>query len=141
MVEFAAHLAVQHEAHLILQHVIRPQDRSQILASHTLDDLEAQLMRLVPQNLQSRIAVRRFLSLVIRRKNCFYQAGTQQADLIVLGAQGASAFAAVTRNGVVYKVLAHSPCPVITLSPVVLAASGSKSEKTQATEAYMAGVF
>jgi hypothetical protein len=41
----------------------------------------------------------------------------QQADLIVLGAQGASAFAAITRHGVVYKVLAHAHCPVITLSP------------------------
>jgi hypothetical protein len=38
-------------------------------------------------------------------------------------------------------VLAHSPCPVITMSPVVLAACGSKSEKTQPAEAYMAGVF
>jgi nucleotide-binding universal stress UspA family protein len=141
VVEFAAHLAVQHEAHLILQHVIRPQDRSQILASHTLDDLEAQLMRLVPQNLQSRIAVQTILVPGDPTEELLFQAGTQQADLIVLGAQGASAFAAVTRNGVVYKVLAHSPCPVITLSPVVLAASGSKSEKTQATETYMAGVF
>ena len=61
-----------------------------------------------------------------------YQSRAQQADLIVLGAQGASAFAAITRHGVVYKVLAHAHCPVITLSPVVLAECGSKSEKTAA---------
>ena len=70
-----------------------------------------------------------------------YQSRAQQADLIVLGAQGASAFAAITRHGVVYKVLAHSQCPVITLSPVVLAACGSTSENVQSAEAYMAGIF
>ena len=70
-----------------------------------------------------------------------YQSRAQQADLIVLGAQGASAFAAITRHGVVYKVLAHAHCPVITLSPVVLAECGSKSEKAHPAEAYMAGVF
>ena len=35
----------------------------------------------------------------------------------MLGAHGASAFAAIARQGVVYKVLAHAHCPVITLSP------------------------
>ena len=40
-----------------------------------------------------------------------YQSRAQQADLIVLGAQGASAFAAITRHGVVYKLLAHSHVP------------------------------
>jgi hypothetical protein len=59
----------------------------------------------------------------------------------VLGAQGASAFAAVTRHGVVYKVLAHAPCPVITLSPVVLAGCGVQAEKHHPAEVYMAGVF
>ena len=70
-----------------------------------------------------------------------YQSRAQQADLVVLGAQGASAFAAITRHGVVYKTLAHTPCPVITLSPVVLAECGSRSEKLHPAEAYMAGVF
>jgi nucleotide-binding universal stress UspA family protein len=70
-----------------------------------------------------------------------YQSYSQHADLIVLGAQGASAFAAITRHGVVYKILAHTQCPVITLSPVVLARCGSKSEKLQPAEAYLAGVF
>jgi hypothetical protein len=42
---------------------------------------------------------------------------------------------------VVYKTLAHTPCPVITLSPVVLAECGSRSEKLHPAEAYMAGVF
>jgi nucleotide-binding universal stress UspA family protein len=70
-----------------------------------------------------------------------YQGRAQQADLIVLGAQGASAFAAVTRHGVVYKVLAHSHCPVITLSPAVLAECGANGEKHHPADVYMAGVF
>jgi hypothetical protein len=41
----------------------------------------------------------------------------------------------------VYKVLAHSQCPVITLSPVVLAACGAKAGNIHSTEASMAGVF
>jgi len=70
-----------------------------------------------------------------------YQSTAQQADLLVLGAQGASAFAAVTRHGVVYKVLAHAHCPVMTLSPVVLAECGAKPEKAQHAEALWLGYF
>src|SRR5208283_4295125 len=37
---FAAELAEQHQARLILQHVIRPQDRAEFLAGRSLDDVE-----------------------------------------------------------------------------------------------------
>ena len=141
VVAFASDLAHEHNARLILQHVIRPQDRSEVLASHTLDEIETELMQLVPHKLRNKIAVQTIVVPGDPTEELLYQSKTQQADLIVLGAQGASAFAAITRHGVVYKVLAHSPCPVITMSPVVLAARGSKSEKTQPAEAYMAGVF
>jgi hypothetical protein len=70
-----------------------------------------------------------------------YQAKAQQADLIVLGAQGASAFAAIARQGVVYKVVAHSHCPVMTLSPVVLEACGEKAEKAHPAETVQPGVL
>jgi nucleotide-binding universal stress UspA family protein len=70
-----------------------------------------------------------------------FQARSQQADLIVLGAQGASAFAAVARLGVVYKMLAHAHCPVMTLSPVVLATNGAKVARVNSTEVFLAGVF
>jgi nucleotide-binding universal stress UspA family protein len=70
-----------------------------------------------------------------------FQARAQLADLIVLGAQGASAFAAITRHGVVYKVLAHAHCPVLTLSPTVLAECGVTGDKHQPADLYMAGVF
>jgi nucleotide-binding universal stress UspA family protein len=138
---FAAELAVEHNARLILQHVIRPQERAQILAGRTLDQIENDLLMLVPPKLHRKIAIQTIVVPGDPTEELLYQSKAQQADLIVLGAQGASAFAAITRHGVVYKVLAHAHCPVITLSPVVLAACGSKSENTLPAEAYMAGVF
>ncbi len=61
--------------------------------------------------------------------------------MIVLGAQGASAFAAITRHGVVYKVLAHAHCPVVTMSPAVLEECGVKHGTRRAAEVFLAGVF
>ncbi len=138
---FAAELAAQHGARLILQHVIRPQERAEFLAGRTLDEVEAGMLALVPGKLQNQVAIQTIVVPGDPTEELLYQSNAQQADLIVLGAQGASAFAAITRHGVVYKVLAHAHCPVITLSPVVLAECGSKSEKLRPAEAYMAGVF
>jgi nucleotide-binding universal stress UspA family protein len=141
VVAFVAELALQHNARLILQHVIKPQEKSALLARKTLDEIENELLMLVPTNLRQKIALQTIVVPGDPTEELLYQSNAQQADLIVLGAQGASAFAAVTRHGVVYKVLAHSHCPVLTLSPVVLVECGSKSENVQPAEAYMAGIF
>jgi nucleotide-binding universal stress UspA family protein len=141
VVGFAAELAAQHNSRLILQHVIRPQEKAEILAGRTLDQLEKDLLRMVPQKLQEKLAIQTIVVPGDPTEELLYQSNAQQVDLIVLGAQGASAFAAITRHGVVYKVLAHAQCPVITLSPVVLAACGASAEKASPTETYMAGVI
>jgi nucleotide-binding universal stress UspA family protein len=138
---FAAELAAQHGARLILQHVIRPQDRAEFLAGRSLDEIEADMLALVPKGLQRKVAIQTIVVPGDPTEELLYQGQAQLTDLIVLGAQGASAFAAITRHGVVYKTLAHTHCPVITLSPVVLAECGSKSEKLRPAEAYLAGVF
>lgn len=148
---FAAELAALHNARLILEHVITPQDRTgfdrpgfdraDLLAGRPLDELEARMLALVPRQLQGHIEMQTIVVPGDPTEELLYQSRTQQADLIVMGAQGASAFAAVTRRGVVYKTLAHSQCPVITLSPVVLEKCGSKAEHQYPAEAYMAGVF
>jgi nucleotide-binding universal stress UspA family protein len=153
---FAAELAAQHSARLILEHVITPQDRAgfdragfdragfdhaDLLAGRPLDELEGGMLALVPRQLQGQIDVQTIVVPGDPTEELLYQSRTQQADLIVMGAQGASAFAAITRHGVVYKTLAHAQCPVITLSPVVLEQCGSKAEHLQPAEAYMAGVF
>jgi len=138
--EFAADLAAQHNARLILQHVIRPQERREVLAGRTIDQIEAELMGLVPVELQDKITVQTIVVPGDPTEELLYQSRAQLADLIVLGAQGASAFAAITRHGVVYKVLAHSPCPVITLSPAILSQAGLHAGD-HAAEVFMAGVF
>lgn len=138
---FASELAAEHNARLILQHVIRPQERAEVLAGRTIGQLEADLRAMVPEEIQKKITVQSIVVPGDPTEELLYQGRAQQADLIVLGAHGASAFAAITRHGVVYKVLAHSHCPVVTLSPVVLAGCGATTEKYHQGEAYMAGVI
>jgi nucleotide-binding universal stress UspA family protein len=138
---FAAELAAQHNARLILQHVIKPQESREVLAGHTIADLENDLLALIPEELQGRIPVEAIVVPGDPTEELLYQSRAQQADLILLGAQGASAFAAITRHGVVYKVLAHAYCPVITLSPTVLGQCGATSERFSAIETFLAGVF
>ncbi len=138
---FAAELAAHHNARLILQHVIKPQDRTEVLAGRTIDQIENELLALVPVELESKIEVQAIVVPGDPTEELLYQSRAQQADLIVLGAQGASAFAAITRHGVVYKVLAHAQCPVITLSPVVLELGGATGERVSTVEHFLAGVF
>jgi len=142
VVRFASEVAAEQDARLILQNVIRPQERADVLASRTLSEIEAELLSLIPAKFKGKFAVLATVVAGDPTEELLYQSLAQQADLIVLGAQGASAFAAITRQGVVYKVLAHARCPVMTLSPVVLAACGAKEEMAHApAEAFLAGVF
>ena len=132
---------MQHNARLVLQHVIRPQERAEVLAGRTIEDIEDDLLSLVPAAVREKIAIQAIVVPGDPTEELLYQGRAQQADLIILGAHGASAFAAIARQGVVYKVLAHSHCPVITLSPVVLAECGVKFDKEHAAEVFLAGVF
>ena len=138
---FAAELAAGHNARLILQHVIRPQERHEVLCGRSIDQVEGELVSLIPAALRRRITVQQIVAQGDPTEELLLQARSQQADLIVLGAQGASAFAAEARFGVVYKVLAHARCPVMTLSPVVLAAHGARVAKAPLAEVFLAGVF
>lgn len=138
---FAAEVALQHGARLILQHVIRPQDRAEVLAGRTIEEVEADVLCLIPVELRDRISIQTIVVPGDPTEELLYQSRAQMADLIILGAHGASAFAAIARHGIVYKVLAHSHCPVITLSPSVLADSGVMHRKEHATESFLAGVF
>jgi nucleotide-binding universal stress UspA family protein len=91
--------------------------------------------------LQGKIAVQAIVVPGDPTEELLYQCKSRQADLLVMGAQGASAFAAITRHGVVYRMLAHSPCPVMTLSPRVLASCGASDKNERPSEKYLAGVF
>jgi len=138
---FAAELAAEHNARLVLQHVIRPQERAEVLAGRTVDQIEDELVSLIPAELRGRIAVEPIVVPGEPTEELLYQSRAQQADLIVLGAQSATAFAAIERQGVTYKVLAHAHCPVMTLPQLTLVHSGAKVEKAHSAEVYLAGVF
>jgi nucleotide-binding universal stress UspA family protein len=139
---FGAELAAVYKASLILHQVIPPQERAEILGDRTIDEIEEELPSLVPVKLKHKVRVQTRVTLGDPTEEILYQGRTQQANLIVLGAQGASRFAAVTRSGIVYKVLAYAHCPVITLSPIVLAECGYKMERPRPAEVnYLAGVI
>jgi nucleotide-binding universal stress UspA family protein len=141
VVGLAAELAAQHSARLVLEHVIRPQERQEVLAGRSIHAIETELLSLIPSELHDKIAVQVIIVPGDPTEELLYQGKAQQADLMVLGAQGASTFAAITRQGVVYKLLAHSHCPVITLSPIVLAACETGCGKAYHSESVLAGVF
>jgi nucleotide-binding universal stress UspA family protein len=139
--QFAAELAARQMASLILQHVIPPQNSVEHLAGRTIEQIEAELPSLVPPGLQHKVGVRTRAVLGDPTEELLYQGRAQHANLIVLGAQGASRFAAITRAGIVYKVLAFAQCPVITLSPIVLAECGAREDHPRTPELCLAGVF
>ncbi|MGA3010554.1 MAG: universal stress protein [Terracidiphilus sp.] len=141
VVGFAAELAARYNASLILQHVIPPQDSAQALAERTLGQIEAELPSMVPPGLQHKVNVRTRAVLGDPTEELLYQGRSQHANLIVMGAQSVSRFAAITRAGIVYKVLAYAQCPVITLSPVVLSFCGARCDQPRQSELRLAGVF
>lgn len=141
VVEFAAQLAAQHKARLILQHVLRQHERGSMLANRPVEQIEQDLVSMVPRELSNSLVVEPVVVPGDPTEELLFQARAQQADLIVVGAHGASAFASFTRQGVVYKVLAHANCPVMTMSPVVLSACHMHGEQMRQPEAFLAGVF
>ncbi len=78
----AAEIAAQHKARLILQHVIKPQERAEVLRSRSIDELEGDLLALVPKNLRNRIRVQTIVVPGDPTEELLYQARAQQADLI-----------------------------------------------------------
>lgn len=136
--EFAAEQAARFRAHLILLHVIPPQN----YVGKPLSELELEVLRLIPAKLQCKITVQVRVVLGDQAEELLYQGRHQQANFIVLDAEGASHFAAVTCARPVYKVLAYARCPVIILPPAMLAAFGGKEEAPPSIELnYLAGVF
>lgn len=138
---FAAEVASRHHARLVLQHVIKPQERAEVLAGRTIEDIETDLLMLIPERLQRKLGLQAVVVPGDPTEELLYQARAQQADLIIMGAHGASAFAAIARSGVVYKVLAHAHCPVVTLSPALMADCGVTTIKERRAEVFLAGVF
>ena len=137
---FGADLAAEYKANLVLQQVIPLQERATFMGDLTIQEIAAELPRLVPARLHRKVRIQTRVTLGDPTEELLYQGRAQQANLIVMGAHGASHFAAITRAGTVYKVLAFAHCPVIALSPIALADCGAKEERISSEVNYMAGV-
>jgi nucleotide-binding universal stress UspA family protein len=138
---FAAELAARHHARLIIQHVFRPQDCRDVLAEHCIEEMERKLLDMVPTRFRQKVHPKAVVMSGDPTEKLLEESRNHEADVIVMGAYGASTFAAITRHGVVYRVLASAHCPVITLSPSVLEAGVSQKAITAPSESYLAGVI
>jgi nucleotide-binding universal stress UspA family protein len=125
----AAEIAVADGARLILVHVIHPDKSSEALAHRTIEQIERDLKSLIPSNLRSQVQAEALVIPGEPSEEILFQAKTKQADVLILGAQEASLISTLTRHGVVYKILGHSPCPVFTLSPRALQTADETTEE------------
>jgi nucleotide-binding universal stress UspA family protein len=142
VVSFAAEIATGHNANLFLQYVIPPQERDKILAVRSIDQIKARMLALVPVELQGKIRILTNVVIGDPVEELLYQSKIQHTNIIVMGAPCASHFAAVSCSGIVYQIVAHAHCPVVTLSPVVLAKCGARLNLPRPSDVnYMAGVF
>jgi nucleotide-binding universal stress UspA family protein len=116
-VALAAQIALEEGARLILLHVIKASEKADILARRTLEQIEEDLKSLVPMEIRSQLLIEPIVVSGEAAEEVIFQAKSQHVDLLVLGAQEASVVATLAKSGVVYKVLAHAPAPVLTLSP------------------------
>ena len=140
-VQFASVLAAQYGARLILQHVFPPQNKALLMAGQSFGQVERRLLRIIPLRVQAKVDVRAKVTIGDPAEELLRQGRALHASVIVMGAHNATHLAAVCNAGPVYKVLAYATCPVIALSPVVLAGIGSDSAMPPSPEVnFMAGV-
>jgi nucleotide-binding universal stress UspA family protein len=139
---FGAALAASHGASLVLYRVVSPHERDDAFAGRTAEQLESELLSAVSPMMRDAVRLRTKVAVGDPVEELLYQGRSQHAHLMVLGAQGASPFAAATRAGTVYKILAYAHCPVVIMSPVLLAQCGAMETRPASFAAhYTAGVI
>lgn len=134
----AAEIAQEAGARLLLLHVLKASDRTDLLARRTIEQIEEDIKALVPPEIRPQIVIEPIVVPGDPAEEILFQAKSQRADLLVLGAQEASILSTLTRHGVVYKVLGHAPCPVLTLSPTALQQVAVEWEK-ESHDTHVAG--
>lgn len=141
VVAFAAEIAARHHARLVVQHVIRAQECPEGLSPSCVAGIKDQLLEMVPARLRQKVHPQTIVLSGDPALMLIDQSRSLNAGMIVMGAHGASAFAAISRHGVVYRVLAAAHCPVLTLSPSVLETGSSGTPIMTPSETYLAGVI
>ena len=117
---FAAQIAVAQGARLILQHILTPDWRRHSERRSPIH-MEDDMRRLVPAELAAQLNIESIVVPGDPTEEILYQAHAQQTGLIVVGAHAASAVAAFGRAGVASRLIAQAECPVMILSPEILA--------------------
>jgi nucleotide-binding universal stress UspA family protein len=78
---FAADLAAKHHAGLILQQVIPDQERAEVMAGRSVDQMEAELLALIPAGLKGKLHVRTRVVFGDPVEDLLYQGRSQRASL------------------------------------------------------------
>jgi nucleotide-binding universal stress UspA family protein len=133
----ACRIAAARGAQLVLLHVLPPADEMARAGLPTgLDSAALRELRQLAAEAGSGCgaAVEAYVVHGNPHIEILAEAAERHADLIVLGAGGRTAFENLTRDRVVFRVLAHARCPVLTLLEPV-----NEAEDTSAVSAVAHG--
>jgi nucleotide-binding universal stress UspA family protein len=112
----AFEIAQMAAARLVLMHVLpHTSNASTFTATQMRNYAERELRNLIPAEAPAWCVVDTVVTVGDPVTEIQAQAYASRADLIVLGAEKASALATLARDGVAYRVIAHSHCPVLTI--------------------------
>lgn len=139
VVGLAADIAAKSGARLCLEHVVKQEDRGAASRTRSVEDLENNLLELIPEEFHSSLAVEAVVVPGDPTEEILHQTRMQHADLLVVGAQEASILSTLTRQGVAYRLLGQAPCPVLVLPPTALERGPRKA--TAVADVFMAGVI
>jgi len=123
----AVQMAKDNRAQLLILHVLAPASPMLMTDGYVppkvYDDMEAaaraeaqkQLRRLVEKAKHSGVRVKPILLEGIAHERIIQAARSRKADLVVIGTHGRTGFARFFLGSVASRVLAISPCPVLTV--------------------------
>lgn len=123
----ALQMAKDNRAQLLILHVVAPASPMLMTDGYVppkvYDDMEAaaraeaqkQLRRLVEKAKHSGVRVKPILLEGIAHERIIQAARSRKADLVVIGTHGRTGFARFFLGSVASRVLAISPCPVLTV--------------------------
>jgi nucleotide-binding universal stress UspA family protein len=126
----ACQLANNSNAKLVLVHVLPASASGKTDTSELTKYAKKELLRLIPNDLFCTCSPEPQVAIGNPSIEILAKAVECKADIIVLGASKASTLQRLARDGTVYRVLAHSPCPVLTILE-----QGPAESETDAQEA------
>lgn len=111
----ACELARSGNARLVLLHVLSAFDAGKTDASELQRCTERELRRLIPDEVFCACSAETQVAVGNPAIEILAEAVNQKADVIVLGASKPSTLQKLAKDGTIYRVLAHAPCPVLTI--------------------------